>query len=1000
MASNVLGTISHNSKKPSGLSITRNGNKFICEWKIPSEKYGDGQQFQATDVSSTSISKTATKKTVEIDLSSLYPSSSTKLVEFWFKVRGNTDQNKNDMKTWSNWSLKTFVMYAPRTPSLTAELTGTNKCKFTWSVADTGNDTHYPFKRVLMQTKLIKDCTWKPEEDDWSFATEYTSNDASNFREITEDNATLATGNYTRIVRIKAQGCAGDSDWAYASHVYGSANQASQSAGSVKDTASGYDVTVRWDTAYDRSTPIDESIVEWVIATPASDMSCPSGQSWNAGATVQDTKGKEAAHVTVDATLELDKCLYTRVNTKHDSNITYGAAVLQKIGRLSPPTGLTVENVDMSSQTAKITATNQSAVPGTILEIIYRKNGSETIVGTIDGSPNYKTVKCPAWTNTDKVSFGVKAVLPKSISSKTTDGVSIYTIKPYMDSETVWQVGTVATAPTGLALDKVDDDVRAIWSNNWSDANIIELSWSDNRNAWESTDAPKTFEINNPFATTWRISGLEAGKIWYVKVRSIHDSGEGKTYSPYSDIREINLSSPPGPPTLAVSKGIISLGESFTASWEYESTDGTPQAEARIYRYSSGTYTLIGRASTQEHIDLPGWKSAGTYWICVEVISGSGQSSGKSTLVSITVAPAVTCSMTNSLENKQITDDDGTTRTVKALTAMPLTVTVTGAGTGGTTSVVIERAEAYHVDKPDESELTGFYKETIFDRSMPGAGQMTIRLGDLLGSLDDGAKYVLRAIVTDNIGQTAKTEQVFYVHWTHQALIPSGSVIIDEEKLAAIVKPIAPTGTIQTDRCDIYRLSADKPVLVYKGALFGSRYVDPYPAIGKDGGYRFVFITENGDYNTSENVLAMYDAKNEHLELNSTIIDFDGGRIALRYDLDLSSSWEKEFTEKKFLGGSVRGYWQEGVSRKNDISAAVVPADEEDAIAVMRKLSEYTGKCHVRTPEGSSFPADIQVRESWESGTSGKVAKFSLTITRVEEEMDGMTYEEWIGGSA
>ena len=66
------------SSKPSGLKITRDGNKFICEWKIPSAKYGDGQQFKATTASSGDISKTATKKTVTIDLSARYPASGGK----------------------------------------------------------------------------------------------------------------------------------------------------------------------------------------------------------------------------------------------------------------------------------------------------------------------------------------------------------------------------------------------------------------------------------------------------------------------------------------------------------------------------------------------------------------------------------------------------------------------------------------------------------------------------------------------------------------------------------------------------------------------------------------------------------------------------------------------------------------------------------------------------------------------------------------------------------
>ena len=989
------------SSKPSGLSVTRDGNKFVCEWKIPSAKYGDGQQFKATTVSSGDISKTATKKTVTIDLSARYPASGgKKLTNFEFSVRGNTDKKKNDNNGWSDWASQSFALYAPRKPSISAELTGTNKCKFSWSVADTGGGTHYPFRRVVIQTKLVKNCTWEPKDDSWSGASESTSTSASSSVEYTENTATLASGNYTRIVRIKSQGCGGNSDWAYAKHVYSTPKQASQTAGNVKDTSAGYDVQVNWDTSYDKSTPIDETTVEWVITSPNSDMSCPSGLTWNQGTTIKDTGGKESAHIGVDNTLGLDQCLYTRVNTKHDSNITYGAPRLQKTGMLKPPTGLAVDNVSQANQTAKIAATIASAVSGVILEIIYRKNGSETIVGTLDGNPNYKTVKCPAWTETDQVSFGVRAVLPKSVSTKTVDGVTIYTIEAYMTSEVIWQSGSVATAPSGLILNLAGEDVRASWSNNWQDANMIELSWSDNRNAWESTDKPSTFDIDNPFTTSWRISGLDSGITWYVRVRSVYDSGDGKTYSPYSNMAEINLSSSPNMPAIALSAGIVAVGEGFTASWEYESTDGTPQAEARIYEFSNNTYSMIGKVSTQEHIDLPGWDTEGERLLCLETISESGQSSGISSLTSITVAPPVECSMTHSLQNVTIEDDDGTTREVLSLTALPLTVAVTGADTGGRSSVSIERAEDYQVEKPDENELHGYKGEVIFDETISGAGTFAVELDDLIGTLDDGAEYILRATVTDNIGQKADTELHFFVHWTHQALMPGGAVIIDEESMIAVLTPEAPTGTLASDKCDIYRLSADKPALVYKGAEFGSMYVDPYPAIGENGGYRFVFITVNGDYNTSENVLAMFDAEDELLQSNCTIIDFGGDRVVLRYDLEFSSSWEKEFVEKKFLGGSVKGYWKKGVSRKSDASALAFSGDEEETIAAMRRLSEYEGACHVRTPDGSSFTADVQVKEAWGSDRGGKAATFDMKITKVEPEVEGMTYEEWIGGTA
>ena len=53
---------SKKSTKPSGLKITRSGMKFICEWKIQSGGYDDGQQFKSTPGGSANVGKKDTKK--------------------------------------------------------------------------------------------------------------------------------------------------------------------------------------------------------------------------------------------------------------------------------------------------------------------------------------------------------------------------------------------------------------------------------------------------------------------------------------------------------------------------------------------------------------------------------------------------------------------------------------------------------------------------------------------------------------------------------------------------------------------------------------------------------------------------------------------------------------------------------------------------------------------------------------------------------------------------
>lgn len=1005
------------TKKPTGLSISRDKNKFVTKWKQNGGDYKDGQQWQYAigdgwkkypNASDSNIGVSVTEKTISIALANYYPNGK-KLKAFKFRVRGNKAKTKSENLGWSDWASKEYDLKVPSAPSLSNETTN-NKTKFSWTVSTSDTDSK-PFYRVSVWTALEENYNSDPKAytGTWTNITTQTTHEgasisksgysstlngfrASGYIEFTESSSIIAEGNWTRMVKIVAQGCAGDTV-RYDKHVYGASAQAVQTDSTVSQTSGGYAIKVEWDTAMDKSKPIDETIIQWVITEPNSDMSCPTGLSWQDGRTIYDTGEGESAVINVDESVGYDKCLYTRVNTLHDGITTYGAAILQVTGKLSAPT-ITVGTTSQPNATAQITVSHGFVVDGTKVAIIYNNNGAETIVGLVSSSTTV-TVKCPSWESGDTVTFGAKAVLPKTTSSHTDSGVTIYDVEAYMESDLIMQSGTVAKAPSNISLSKSEDDVRVSWQNNWTDATGIELSWSENQYAWESTDQPDTFEIDNPYLTSWRISGLETGKTWYIRVRSFVEGDTNvKAYSPFSPTGIINLSSAPSIPTLALSRGVVPIGESVTASWVYASTDGTPQDEARIYRYANGGYTLIATSQTQEYVDLK-FSTVGSYQLCVEVISASGQTSAKSPLINLTVAEPLVCTMTNSLQDVTVIDDDEEERVVRALTALPLTATVSGAGTGGTTSLVITRADAYHLERPDESELDGFLGETILSFTQTGNEQISIGYGDLIGSLDDGGKYTLTATVTDNLGQVARASEDFEVLWARQAIVPDGEVIIDNDNYAAILKPIAPIGTIETDVCDIYRLSSDKPVLVYRGAIFGQKYVDPYPAIGENGGYRFVFRTIDGDYTTAENTLAFYDCYDDILETTDTIINFGGETLNLQYNLDVSHQWEKGFVSEKFLDGSIKGYWNAGVGRSGDISSVSIPMLEEDIISSLRRLSEYEGRCHVRTPDGSSFPADIQVSESWNHDKRWTMADFQFNIQRTDGEPEGIDYVDW-----
>ena len=1192
------------TKKPTGLSITRDGEWYTVKWKIGDANYDDGQQLQyklsyQKKWHDLSIGRRATSKSLKLEKADFYPNpNKKKLTGVKFRIRGNRQEYKKETSkqettykcSWSDWASKEFVIAAPFKPTATVTLNNelTNVCSFGWSVVETANR---PFTSIKWESRLApkesnttdgSKLTWKSTMAGWQTGT---SKNASGSFPITEDTATLASGSYTRWVRFIARGVAGASTgkpdgWTYVKHVYSVPFRPTiKSVSAQENNVGGFSCKVVWEAGSSSAHPIDKTTVQYTIVEPEEELSCPSGASWTDANISKDTSGKDAAFFSIDDTLSRDQCLFVRVNVQHDSHITYGTPKLAKVGYLKDPTGLSVQTDDVTHR-ATITATNASNIEDSYLAIVYQTASNPSgafVVGVIPHGSTSTIVQCPDWSNESAISFGVYAVVGSYTRQSRSGGVYVYKINTKMRSKnTITDGGTVPTAPDNVqvAQTSIQGTVQITWDWTWDDANGAEISWADHADAWESTDEPETYMISKLHAARWNISGLEAGKRWYMRVRLVNETGEGTTNSPWSDLTDdstIDLSSAPTTPQLFLSSSVIPQDGSVTASWAYSTTDGTMQAYAEICEATvTGegiTYgDIIAHTETAQQTVInakdAGWQSGETHNLCVRVTSASGHVSDSwSDPIAITIAEPLSVDISQSslvwdtvednvneysgdliqIENgdgssmlkclvditpkqsgtgtpspsnvraisgwtevkvivsptQEATDGHTTTtslgRTVYGgtldvvsgvltaypfypsyngetlngrwlcdravyaegttpptgsqvalisgtgttytltgqemetllgqnniwantgslevktgiahtgwyLKTMPLTVTATGAGVGGLTTLAIERAESYHLDRPDERSVDGYEGETVFLHSQTGEDQITVEVGSLIGMLDDGARYRLVATAQDGLGQFAESREEFTVRWDHQAVIPEATVVIDDENLVAKITPVAPTGALAGDTCDIYRLSADRPELIVQDATFGQTYVDPYPAIGEFGGHRVVFKTVNGDYITEDNQMAWLDLgedEDDILDLDYHVIDFDGTRIVLNYNVDLSSQWDKDFTETKYLGGSVQGDWNPAVSRSGSISATAITITDQEMIRNMRRLASYSGLCHVRTKDGSSYAADIQVSEDRSHEDYDKIATFSMTVTRVDpQRLEGLTLEVWQG---
>lgn len=689
MAEKKKVTVTTETKKPTGLSITRSGEKFTISWKIGDKNYKDGQQvYWRTNQTKKgkwfklTCGTTTTSKAVELDFDNYIPHTKKLLSKIRFKIRGNREEYKTETSkqetthkcTWSDYAEKEFDIYKPKRPKVSATLSEeyANRCSFHWIAANPSKD-HRPFERVQWQSRLLKDSKITKGKNAFKKSTkgvagEYKSGTggASGTEVIIEDSSRVNGATpYTRWFRARSRGPGGSSKWVYTKHVYSKSNQASNVEVSTWKKNNGYLVSVKWTTSRNAAKPINSIAVQYGIGTPGAGMTTPAGLSWNDVLTLKPKDGTDKAVFTVDEFLENDQVLFVRINTQHDGVTTPGNAVIARVGVLSTPTLTNVVPVEQTHR-ATITATNESEVPGSFLAVTYKTAAEPDaiFIGIIEPGETQTVVQAPDW-GTGEKSFGVRAFVGQYTAQTRSDGVTIYTITAYdgkkrMSSDPVWDNGAVPPAPTGVAAvpTETPGTVRVSWNNPWTAADGVELSWADHADAWESTEPPESYTVSSAYAAAWNIVGLEVGKTWFIRVRLIAGDASDPTPGPWSEIISQNLASAPNIPVLTLSEAIIAADGTVTASWGFASSDGTAQAYAEICEatinettgvitYGDPKWTTL----TAQHIDINAaeaeWTTGETYNLCVRVQSASGEfSDGWSAPVPITIAEPISAEIT------------------------------------------------------------------------------------------------------------------------------------------------------------------------------------------------------------------------------------------------------------------------------------------------------------------------------------------------------------------
>ena len=922
--------------KQTALSITNNNNVLTMTWKL-ADFYDSQETYWSVEGNKviTTLTGSDTEVSYTIPVANYFPATKKRLASVTIGVRGVIN-GKN-----GPWVTAVYKFVVPKDP-----MVGKNGLKFAWVTDNTyvagkgePNVIDVEYQRVDSTSADQKKVKWGTDASSSDF-TDVTGAAASGEISFTETNK-------IEWFRCKARGLNGESKWVYTYHI----NAAPYAATNVKGSLSGKNIQVTWKPLSTAEHPLDYQYVQYCYAKPTAEDTngipvCPSGVTWTTASNNLLPTAKSATFAVTQLPAN-DYCLFVRVCTVCESYTSTSDAVFAFGGQLPAPT-LTSITSDPLTGTTVVNFTNNSTLSLSKMAIITSKN---VILATVANGTSTATVR---FIPNDDNMIGLRAYQGKAVT------------KPNMRSDDVFvTAGNVPLAPTNVAVSATDRKgvAEVSWEIPWTDATGAEISWADHDDAWMSTKNPKTYTIEHR-ATKWNVADLVSGVEYYFAVRLKDSAG---VFGPYSKIVSLSFASAPDKPVLTSSAVAIQPGDAFQLTWTYETTDTTDQALAVIY--DGGVELARVEKNSQRMSITPAWLFGTSHSLTVQTTSKSGYLSAMSDPVVITVAARPTISPIASAISSGITDG--------VLTDLPIVMDVTGAGDGGQTTIKIERLKDYFVDRPDESVTEGYGGETIYAVSYAGDGELTIGADDLVGSFDDGGEYRLTAIVQDSVGQKASSFLDFIVGWTHQAATPTATVTITSD-LTAKVKAIAPQSYVSGDTVDIYRLSADKPELIIKGGTFGTFYIDPYPA--SNGGYRFVDITANGDY-TNATGIAWLDVDSD-LVLKEVIIDFDDEQLVLPYNLELSNTWEKDFEETKYLNGHVVGDWNAATSRSGSINTLLLKNDAR--IATIKDLAAWNGMCHVRTPDGSSYAANVQVSESASYSTSA--VQYTFNFTRVDSE--------------
>lgn len=564
-------------------------------------------------------------------------------------------------------------------------------------------------------------------------------------------------------------------------------------------------------------------------------------------------------------------------------------------------------------------------------------------------------------------------------------------------------VETIPSVPGGITTikAKTSTSVYLEWKSV-ANAKTYEIEYATKKDYFDNSD--ETTVKSGIQYNHFEVTGLESGDEYFFRVRAVNDEGE----SGWSGIKSIAVGKKPVAPTTWSSTTTAISGETLNLYWVHNAEDGSKQTAAELELIIGGvtttkrlTYTPSDDEEEQTSvysINTASYVEGTTILWRVRTAGVTGDYGEWSVqrTVDVYAPPTLELSLTNS---------DG--QSFDTLTSFPIHVTATpGPDTQtpiGYHLTVISKNAYETVDSIGNVKMVNV-GEVIYSKYFDIDTVLSVDMsaGDM--DLENNAGYTVICKVTMNSGLTTELSSEFTVAWTDNDYEPNAEIMIDEETIAAHIRPYCENEfgvPIEGVTLSVYRREFDgRFTEIATGIVNGNDtfVTDPHPALDF-ARYRIVAITDATGavsycdlpgYPVGESAVIIqwdeawsnFDTSNED-EIAKPA--WSGSKLRLPYNIDVSDSNTLDVSLVNYIGRShpVSYY---GTQLGNTSSwKVVIKKDDIETLYALRRLAIWMGDVYVREPSGSGYWANINV--SFEQKHKELTIPVKLEITRVEGGM-------------